>query len=347
MAIDLQKAADTLVRDHASKSNLVPFARAWGAADLAGAYAIQAAFVQRMLATHGKRVGYKIGLTSKRMQQMCSIDHPVAGVVLERRLLHSGVQLELSEPGAAGHRVRDLRAPGPLAAAACARYEMDEVAAAVDAVAPDYEVIDDRNSPYPLDMLSLVADNAWNEGIVLGAWRTSWPDLGRRARHRRAEREKIDEGHGRDVLGHPFEPLRWLANHLSSRRAKPCMPARSFPPAASSLRDFRRPGRTYRFTRRGGRGGGGELQEFRRLGARSLTAMLADPLVLARIQFGLNIAFHILFPDHHHRAGLVAAVPARAHRTATARGVGSRRLPAVGQDLRACRSRSAWCPASP
>ena len=96
MAIDLQKAADTLVRDHAHQSNLVPFARAWGATDLAGAYAIQDAFVQRMLATHGKRVGYKIGLTSKRMQQMCSIDHPVAGVVLERRLLRSGAQLELS-----------------------------------------------------------------------------------------------------------------------------------------------------------------------------------------------------------------------------------------------------------
>jgi 2-keto-4-pentenoate hydratase len=216
MGIDLQKAADTLMHDHAHKSNLVPFARAWGATDLAGAYAIQDAFVQRMLATQGKRVGYKIGLTSKRMQQMCSIDHPVAGVVLERRLLPSGAQLEQSSLVRLGIEfeicVRLGRALPPRAAA----YEMEDVAAAVEAVAPDYEVIDDRNSPYPLDMLSLVADNAWNEGIVLGAWRTSWPDLAAARGIVELDGKVIDEGHGRDVLGHPFEPLRWLANHLSS-----------------------------------------------------------------------------------------------------------------------------------
>ena len=94
---------------------------------------------------------------------------------------------------------------------------MAEVAEAVEAVAPDYEVIDDRNSPYPLDMLSLVADNAWNEGIVLGDWRTTWPDLASVRGVVELNGEVIDEGHGRDVLGHPFEPLRWLANHLSSR----------------------------------------------------------------------------------------------------------------------------------
>ena len=33
-----------------------------------------------------------------------------------------------------------------------------------------------------------------------------------------------------------------------------------------------------------------------------------DALILARMQFAANISFHILFPDHQHRAGLVAAV---------------------------------------
>ena len=214
MTIDLQQAADALVLDHARKANLVPFARDWGAADLAGAYAIQDAFVQRMLATHGQRVGYKIGLTSKRMQQMCSIDHPVAGVVLERRLLRSGAQIALSSLVRLGIEfeicVRLGRSLPPRARA----YEMEEVAASVEAVAPDYEVIDDRNSPYPLDMLSLVADNAWNEGIVTGEYRTSWPDLAAARGTVERNSEMIDEGHGRDVLGHPFEPLRWLANHL-------------------------------------------------------------------------------------------------------------------------------------
>jgi len=215
MATDLQKAADTLMRDHIEKRNLVPFARDWGAADLAGAYAIQNALVQRMLPIHGNRVGYKIGLTSRRMQQMCSIDHPVAGVVLEKRLMSSGAQIRLSSLVRLGIEFEICVRLGQSLPPRTEPYEMEDVASAVEAVAPDYEVIDDRNSPYPLDILSLVADNAWNEGIVLGEWRTSWPDLAAARGVVELDGRVIDEGHGRDVQGHPFEPLRWLANHLS------------------------------------------------------------------------------------------------------------------------------------
>lgn len=217
MDIDLHKAADTLVRDHAAKRNLLPFARDWGATDLDGAYAIQAAFVERLLATHGRRVGYKIGLTSKRMQQLCSIDHPVAGVVLERRLRSSGARISLGSLVRLGIEFEICVRLGRPLPPRDSPYSLEEVAAAVDAVTPDYEVIDDRNSPYPLDLLSLVADNAWNEAIVLGEWRTVWPDLAQARGIVELNGQAIDEGHGRDVLGHPFEPLRWLANHLNAR----------------------------------------------------------------------------------------------------------------------------------
>jgi len=217
MSIDLRSAADTLVRHHAQKSNLVPFARDWGANDLTGAYAIQAAFVERMLPTHGRRVGYKIGLTSKRMQQMCSIDHPVAGVVLEKRVLASGARLNMSDLVRLGLEFEICVRLGRPLTPRRQPYGMSEVAEAVDAVAPAFEVIDDRNSPYPLDLLSLVADNAWNEGIVLGEWCTNWPDLAAARGVVELDGKVIDEGHGRDVLGHPFEPLRWLANHLSAQ----------------------------------------------------------------------------------------------------------------------------------
>ena len=175
--LDPERAADILISDHAGKRNLVPFARALGATDLAGAYAIQDAFVARLQTVQGRRVGYKIGLTSKRMQQMCSIDHPIAGVVFERRLLRSGARLRRSDLVRLGLEFEICVRLGSALPARAQPYTLDEVAVAVQAVAPAFEVIDDRNSPYPLDMLSLVADNAWNEGIVLGEWRTSWPDL--------------------------------------------------------------------------------------------------------------------------------------------------------------------------
>jgi 2-keto-4-pentenoate hydratase len=65
-------------------------------------------------------------------------------------------------------------------------------------------------------MLSLVADNAWNEGIVQGEYVSHWPDLTAARGTVELNGAVIDQGHGRDVLGHPFEPLRWLANHLSA-----------------------------------------------------------------------------------------------------------------------------------
>ena len=217
MSLDLERAASTLMRDHAEKHDIIPFARDFGADDLAGAYAIQAAFVERMIATHGRRVGYKIGLTSLRMQKMCSIDHPVAGVVLEKRLYPSGARLALRSLVRLGIEFEICVRLGRALAPRERPYEMAEVADAVDAVCPAFEVIDDRNSAYPLDLLSLVADNAWNEGIVMGEWRSTWPDLAAARGTVECNAQVIDEGHGRDVLGHPFEPLLWVANHLRAR----------------------------------------------------------------------------------------------------------------------------------
>jgi 2-keto-4-pentenoate hydratase len=217
MSIDLEKAAAALMRDHAEKRKITPFARGFGAVDLEGAYAIQAAFVQRLIPVYGVRVGYKIGLTSARMQQMCSVDHPIAGVVLAKRLYPTGVHLPINSLVRLGLEFEICVRLGRSLPPRPRPYDLQEVAQAVDAVAPAFEVIDDRNSDYPLDMLSLVADNAWNEGIVLGEWRASWPDLATARGIVERNGKPIDQGHGRDVLGHPFEPLRWMANHLRER----------------------------------------------------------------------------------------------------------------------------------
>jgi 2-keto-4-pentenoate hydratase len=215
MEVRSEAAADALIRDHAAKKKIVPFARDYGATDLAGAYAIQAAYVKRLEANLGRRVGYKIGLTSKRMQAMCGVDHPNSGVVFERRLLKTGVALSLSRLGRLGIEFECCARLGASLAPRGKPYTLDELAAAVDAVCPAFEVIDDRNSDYPLDLLSLVADNSWNEGAVLGEFTSSWPDLGAATSVLECNGKVIDEGKGADVLGHPFEPLRWLANNLN------------------------------------------------------------------------------------------------------------------------------------
>ena len=215
MTSRIEEAAAALMRDHAQKKNIVPFAREYGAHDVAAAYGIQAAYNRLQETRQGRRVGYKIGLTSKRMQQMCGVDHPNSGVVFEKRLHASGATLSLSSLVRLGIEFECCARLGRDLTPRKAEYSLQELSDAVEAVAPAFEVIDDRNSAYPLDLLSLIADNSWNEGNVLGTFVASWPELSEARSILECDGKVIDQGVGRDVLGHPFEPLRWLANNLS------------------------------------------------------------------------------------------------------------------------------------
>src|SRR5689334_22713300 len=96
MNIDRKRAASELLIAHLEKRSPTRFAQQWDMRGLDDAYAVQGELVEQMLPHYGQRVGYKIGLTSARMQKMCSIDHPIAGVVLHKRVLPSGTCLALN-----------------------------------------------------------------------------------------------------------------------------------------------------------------------------------------------------------------------------------------------------------
>ena len=103
-----------------------------------------------------------------------------------------------------------------------APYDRKRVAAAVGAVMPALEMADDRNADYSLlpgNALTLVADNAWNEGAVLGAPVRDWKDIDLASVQGVAtiNGSTVGTGHGRDVMGHPLDALAWLANNLASR----------------------------------------------------------------------------------------------------------------------------------
>ena len=48
---------------------------------------------------------------------------------------------------------------------------------------------------------------------------TEWPDLADVPGRARRDGVAIGEGHGRDILGHPFNSVAWLATQLNSRGA--------------------------------------------------------------------------------------------------------------------------------
>src|SRR5215468_12287861 len=204
--------AQTLMREHAAGTRFHPM----GLADLAAAYGVQRRFVTLMGETAGAVAGYKIGLTSARMQKMCGIDQPVAGVIFGTRVMTSGVTLQARRYHHVGLEFEVGVRLGRDLPRAQARFTRERVAEAVDGVCAAVEVVDDRNADYAtLEALSLIADNSWNAGAVLGAFATTWDRLEDASGVVRLNEQEIDRGYGRDVLGHPFVPLTWLANHLA------------------------------------------------------------------------------------------------------------------------------------
>ncbi len=210
-------AARMLMDEHRRQVKFRSFAAEFGIVDIEAAYAVQREFVRlQMQSRESGAIGYKVGLTSPRMQQMCGIDSPIAGVVLADRVHQTGIRLDPSGYGRLGlefeiavRMSRDLgRGGGPVT--------LSDVAESVDAVCPAMEIVDDRDADYgSLDVLCLVADNSWNSGIVLGAFQRSWPDLATIEGIVRADGQVVDQGSGRDVLGHPFHSVAWLAEHLA------------------------------------------------------------------------------------------------------------------------------------
>jgi 2-keto-4-pentenoate hydratase len=218
--IAARRAADKLLAEH--KAN-VPFKSLGppdGPATISDAYDIQERYVALLRREHGDAVGYKVGLTSAPMQAFCGIDHPIAGVVLERRVHQSGTIVRRSDFGRLGLEFEIAVRIKSDVPASGTPYTAEMIQPHIDGICAAIEIVDDRSADYTnLDVCSLVADNSWNGGIVLSEFATQWPDLQSVLGRATKDRAAIGEGHGRDILGHPFNSVAWLATQLASRGA--------------------------------------------------------------------------------------------------------------------------------
>ena len=85
---------------------------------------------------------------------------------------------------------------------------------------PAFELVEDGNADYKtLDAFTLVAQNTWNGGVVLGTSGGDWRGVDLEAAVTRCWINDRPEGQGKtgDAMGHPFEAVAWLANLLNRR----------------------------------------------------------------------------------------------------------------------------------
>lgn len=213
-----QRAGEWLLAEHRSGHRFTTLAPPAAPATVSDAYDIQDRYVALLRREKGEPAGYKVGLTSATMQAFCRIDHPIAGVVLASRVHRSGARVRPSDFGRLGLEFEiavRIKSEVPITATA---YTAETIAPHIDGICAGVELVDDRAADYAnLDVRSLVADNSWNAGIVLSEFKSSWPDLAALRGRATRDGDPIGEGYGRDILGHPFNSVAWLASHLASR----------------------------------------------------------------------------------------------------------------------------------
>ncbi|MDQ2091861.1 2-keto-4-pentenoate hydratase [Marimonas arenosa] len=184
---------------------------------MAEAFAIQDAMATAM---HAPVVGWKVGLTSKRAQELCGVDAPLAGPVFEKDVWKSGAEIAPVE-GDLG--ILEAEIGFRMAAELPSReapYARAEVLAAVGEVLPVFEWVNKR---LPGDLREapewLAADGVINRGLVYGAGVAFDPGMDLMAETVRVRRDGavVTEGVGANALGDPAAVLVWLANSLSAR----------------------------------------------------------------------------------------------------------------------------------
>ena len=183
------------------------------------AYRVQTALNDRLGGSLGAVCGRKIGCTTPVMQRYLRIGHPCAGALHTSRVFGSPATVAHAahwRPGVECEVAVRLGRPLP---AAEAPFDRTDVAAAVESCMAAIEIVDDRYENFrALDAASLIADDFFSAGAVLGApiSTRSGLDLAALRGTMTINDAEVGSGTGADVMGHPFEALAWLANHAAA-----------------------------------------------------------------------------------------------------------------------------------
>ncbi|WP_011581829.1 MULTISPECIES: 2-oxo-hept-4-ene-1,7-dioate hydratase [Chelativorans] len=184
------------------------------------AYAIQSAQMAQKLARGRKIIGWKIGLTSKVMQDALGIDTPDSGVIYDDMDFASGSTVPAGrfiQPRIETEIAFVMKSPLD------GKVSREDVLAATDYVAPAIEILDtriqrkDHETGQTRRIFDTVADNAANGGIVLGCERHGPEDFDLRwVGAIVSKNEQVEAtGLGAAILNDPVQGIVWLARRMN------------------------------------------------------------------------------------------------------------------------------------
>jgi 2-oxo-3-hexenedioate decarboxylase len=178
------------------------------------AYSIQEKLIERRQREGARKIGLKLGLTSKAKQQMMGVHEAIYGHLTDDMLGLEWEPLDFSafihpkaEPEIAFIIEEDLEGTNVTA---------DDVLRVTKFVAPAIEIIDSRYLNFKFTLADVIADNCSSSKFLIGSkWMSPKDlDLGQLGMVMSKNGQVVQTGSSAAVLGHPATSVAWAVNKL-------------------------------------------------------------------------------------------------------------------------------------
>ncbi len=203
MTIDIERLAARL-DDAATHSRPVAQHTEADGLTLANAYDVQNALVARRIARGHRRIGVKMGFTSRAKMAQMGVSDMIWGVLTSDMLAEEGGSVNVADfvhPRAEPEVCFLLRKP--LAGVVTPL----EALAAVEAIAPAIELIDSRYEAFKFSLADVIADNASSSSLVVGPWHSPDIDFSNLGLVLSVNGRAVELGSTAALLGHPIRCL--------------------------------------------------------------------------------------------------------------------------------------------
>ena len=211
----MEEIAQFMLNQHKSQQNFQNLPQTLMPENFEEAYETQKIFQKN--SGRGELGGFKIALASKVQQELCGIDHPIAGGIFANEIKTSPAIFELENFHGLGLEFElavtlsdDLK-PG------MEPFDKDNIKQFIKSLSPAFELIIDRNADYSnINPLTMITDNAWCSGIVLGKELPNWEKLNLDIIRSKLLWNNDAPQNAMIKDANPLESLAWVSNLLIS-----------------------------------------------------------------------------------------------------------------------------------
>jgi len=180
------------------------------------AYGIQARSIALRCQRGERRVGIKLGFTSRAKMAQMGVNSLIWGWLTDTMVQEDGGELALNqyiharaEPEVCFLTRRDIDRP----------INLLEASSYVEAVAPAIEIIDSRYQSFKFTLEDVIADNCSSAGLVVGPWSSRVDALANLGVILRIDGRVRQCGSTAAILGHPLRSLVQASHALSAASA--------------------------------------------------------------------------------------------------------------------------------